>query len=151
MSGNTFGALFKVTTFGEWHGKALGAVIDGCPPNLDLGEADIQAELDRRRPGAHKASTSRKEEDRVEILSGVFEGKTTGTPIALLIHNRMPTAATYEDCVISSGRARGISPTRKNTVSAITAAGAALRGARRRRGWPPAPLRGSCSHKRASR
>jgi chorismate synthase len=96
MSGNTFGALFKVTTFGESHGKALGAVIDGCPPNLDLGEADIQAELDRRKPGAHKASTSRKEEDRVEILSGVFEGKTTGTPIALLIRNQDADSRDYE-------------------------------------------------------
>jgi chorismate synthase len=96
MSGNTFGVLFKVTTFGESHGKALGAVIDGCPPNLDLGEADIQAELYRRKPGAHKASTSRKEEDRVEILSGVFEGKTTGTPIALLIHNTDADSRDYE-------------------------------------------------------
>jgi chorismate synthase len=97
MSGNTFGALFKVTTFGESHGKALGAVIDGCPPNLDLGETDIQAELDRRKPGAHKASTSRKEEDRVEILSGIFEGKTTGTPIALLIHNQDADSDAYRE------------------------------------------------------
>ncbi len=96
MSGNTFGALFKVTTFGESHGKALGAVIDGCPPNLDLGEAEIQVELNRRKPGAHKASTSRKEEDRVEILSGVFEGKTTGTPIALLIRNQDADSRDYE-------------------------------------------------------
>src|SRR5512136_2395166 len=95
MSGNTFGSLFRVTTFGESHGKALGAVIDGCPPNLDLCEADIQSELDRRKPGAHKASTSRKEEDRVEILSGVFEGKTTGTPIALLIHNQDADSNAY--------------------------------------------------------
>lgn len=97
MSGNTFGALFKVTTFGESHGKALGAVIDGCPPNLDLGEADIQADLDRRKPGGHKASTSRKEEDRVEILSGIFEGKTTGTTIALLIRNRDADSGAYEE------------------------------------------------------
>jgi chorismate synthase len=95
MSGNTFGVLFRVTTFGESHGKALGAVIDGCPPNLDLGNDDIQAELDRRKPGAHKASTSRKEDDRVEILSGVFEGKTTGTPIALLIRNRDADSSAY--------------------------------------------------------
>jgi len=97
MSGNTFGALFRVTTFGESHGKALGAVIDGCPPNLDLSEADIQAELDRRKPGGHKASTSRVEEDRVEILSGVFEGKTTGTPIALVIQNRDADSGAYEE------------------------------------------------------
>ena len=97
MSGNTFGVLFRVTTFGESHGKALGAVIDGCPPNFDLGEADIQAELDRRKPGGHNASTSRKEEDRVEILSGVFEGKTTGTPIALLIRNSDADSEAYND------------------------------------------------------
>jgi len=97
MSGNTFGVLFRVTTFGESHGKALGAVIDGCPPNLDLAEADIQEEVDRRRPEGHAASTSRKEEDRVEILSGVFEGKTTGTPIALLVVNRDADSGAYED------------------------------------------------------
>jgi len=97
MSGNTFGVLFRVTTFGESHGKALGAVIDGCPPNLDLAEADIQEEVDRRRPGGHAASTSRNEEDRVEILSGVFEGKTTGTPIALLIVNRDADSGAYDD------------------------------------------------------
>jgi chorismate synthase len=96
MPGNTFGVLFRVTTFGESHGQALGAVIDGCPPNLELGEADIQAELDRRRPGGHAASTSRKEEDRVEILSGVFEGKTTGTPIALLIRNSDADSSAYD-------------------------------------------------------
>jgi len=97
MSGNTFGVLFRVTTFGESHGKALGAVIDGCPPNLDLAEADIQEEVDRRRPEGHAASTSRKEEDRVEILSGVFEGKTTGTPIALLVVNRDADSGAYDD------------------------------------------------------
>jgi chorismate synthase len=97
MSGNTFGILFRVTTFGESHGKAIGAVIDGCPPNLDLGEEEIQRELERRRPGGHRASTSRSEEDRVEILSGVFEGKTTGTPIALLIHNRDADGRDYEE------------------------------------------------------
>jgi chorismate synthase len=96
MSGNAFGALFRVATFGESHGKALGAVIDGCPPNLDLSETDIQAELDRRKPGGHMASTSRVEEDRVEILSGVFEGKTTGTPIALVIRNRDADSRDYE-------------------------------------------------------
>jgi len=97
MSGNSFGVLFRVTTFGESHGPALGAVIDGCPPNLDLGEADIQAELDRRKPGGHRASTPRKEEDRVEILSGIFEGKTTGTPIALLIRNSDADSGSYDD------------------------------------------------------
>ena len=97
MSGNTFGVLFRVTTFGESHGPGLGAVIDGCPPGIDLVDADIQDELDRRRPGGNAASTPRREEDRVEILSGVFEGKTTGTPIALLIRNLDIDSSAYEE------------------------------------------------------
>src|SRR3954449_3267793 len=87
MSGNTFGTLFTVTTFGESHGPAIGCVIDGCPPGMTLSEADIQPELDRRKPGTSRHVTQRRESDTVEILSGVFEGKTTGTPIALLIRN----------------------------------------------------------------
>lgn len=87
MSGNTLGLLFAVTTFGESHGPAIGCVIDGCPPGMDLSEADIQPDLDRRRPGTSRHVTQRQEADQVEILSGVFEGKTTGTPIALLIRN----------------------------------------------------------------
>ena len=87
MSGNTFGTLFCVTNFGESHGPAIGCVIDGCPPGMELSEADIQADLDRRRPGTSKFVTQRNEPDAVEILSGVYEGKTTGTPIALLIRN----------------------------------------------------------------
>ncbi|MFW2355615.1 chorismate synthase [Hydrogenophaga sp.] len=87
MSGNTFGTLFCVTNFGESHGPAIGCVIDGCPPGMELSEADIQVELDRRRPGTSKFVTQRNEPDAVEILSGVYEGKTTGTPIALLIRN----------------------------------------------------------------
>ncbi len=87
MSGNTFGKLFAVTNFGESHGPAIGCVIDGCPPGMLLNEADIQPDLDRRRPGTSKFVTQRNEPDAVEILSGVFEGKTTGTPICLLIKN----------------------------------------------------------------
>ena len=87
MSGNSFGNSFIVTTFGESHGVALGCVIDGCPPGLDLCEEHIQKELDKRKPGSSKYTTQRKEDDKVEILSGVFEGKTTGTPIGLLIRN----------------------------------------------------------------
>ncbi len=86
--GNTFGQLFRVTTFGESHGGGIGVVIDGCPPKIDISEADIQRELDRRRPGQSKLTTQRKEEDRCEILSGVFEGKTLGTPIALAVRNK---------------------------------------------------------------
>jgi chorismate synthase len=87
MSGNTFGKLFAVTNFGESHGPAIGCVIDGCPPGLALSEADIQPDLDRRRPGTSKFVTQRNEPDAVEIISGVYEGKTTGTPICLLIKN----------------------------------------------------------------
>lgn len=87
MSGNTLGQNFTVTTFGESHGIALGAIVDGCPPGLALCEEDIQIELDRRKPGTSKHATARREDDKVQILSGVFEGKTTGTPIGLLIYN----------------------------------------------------------------
>ena len=87
MSGNTFGQLFAVTNFGESHGPAIGCVIDGCPPGMELSEVDIQGDLDRRRPGTSRHVTQRNEPDAVQILSGVFEGRTTGTPIALLIHN----------------------------------------------------------------
>lgn len=87
MSGNTFGLLFSVTTFGESHGPAMGGVVDGCPPGLELTEADIQVDLDRRRPGRSRHTTQRQEADQVKILSGVFEGVTTGTPIGLLIEN----------------------------------------------------------------
>ena len=87
MSGNTLGTLYCVTSFGESHGPAIGCVVDGCPPGLELTEADIQIDLDRRKPGTSRHVTQRREEDKVEILSGVFEGRTTGTPIALLIRN----------------------------------------------------------------
>ncbi|WP_319240543.1 chorismate synthase [uncultured Propionivibrio sp.] len=95
MSGNTFGTLFTVTSFGESHGAAIGCVVDGCPPGLELCEADIQAELDRRKPGTSRHVTQRREPDTVEILSGVFEGKTTGTPIALLIRNQDQRSKDY--------------------------------------------------------
>lgn len=95
MSGNTFGTLFCVTSFGESHGPAIGCVVDGCPPGLALAEADIQAELDRRRPGTSRHVTQRREPDTVEILSGVFEGRTTGTPIALLIRNQDQRSKDY--------------------------------------------------------
>src|ERR1044072_1048248 len=87
MSGNTLGKLFCVTSFGESHGPAIGWVVDGCPPRLELSEADIQTDLDRRKPGPSRHVTQRREDDAVELLSGVFEGKTTGTPIGLLIRN----------------------------------------------------------------
>ena len=97
MSGNTFGELFKVTTFGESHGKALGCIIDGCPQNIELNEGDIQHELNRRKPGQSDVTTQRKEDDLVEILSGVFEGKTTGTPISLIIYNQDQRSKDYSN------------------------------------------------------
>ena len=87
MSGNSFGKLFTVTSFGESHGPALGCVVDGCPPGMELTEADMQRDLNRRKPGQSRFTTQRREDDSVRILSGVFEGKTTGTPIGLLIEN----------------------------------------------------------------
>ena len=95
MSGNSFGKLFSVTTFGESHGPAIGCVIDGCPPGMALSEADIQPELDRRKPGTSRHVTQRQEADRVQILSGVYEGVTTGTPIALLIQNEDQRSKDY--------------------------------------------------------
>jgi len=97
MSGNTFGKLFRVTSFGESHGPAIGCVVDGCPPGLELAESDIQADLDRRKPGTSRHVTQRREPDTVEILSGVFEGKTTGTPIALLIRNQDQRSKDYSE------------------------------------------------------
>lgn len=97
MSGNSFGTLFTVTTFGESHGPAIGCVVDGCPPGLLLGEEDIQPFLDKRKPGQSKYTTQRREDDKVQILSGVFEGKTTGAPIALLIHNTDQRSRDYEE------------------------------------------------------
>jgi len=97
MSGNTFGTLFAVTNFGESHGPAIGCVIDGCPPGMALSEADIQPDLDRRRPGTSRHVTQRKEADQVEILSGVLEGVTLGTPIAMVIRNQDARSKDYED------------------------------------------------------
>ena len=95
MSGNTLGKLFTVTSFGESHGPALGCVVDGCPPGLELSESDMQRDLDRRKPGQSRFTTQRREDDAITILSGVFEGKTTGTPIGLLIHNKDQRSKDY--------------------------------------------------------
>lgn len=97
MAGSTIGEMFRITTFGESHGPALGCIIDGCPPGLALTEADLQIDLDRRRPGTSKFTTQRQEEDRVKILSGVFEGVTTGTPIGLVIENTGQKSKDYDD------------------------------------------------------
>ena len=96
MSFNTFGKLFRFTTWGESHGPAIGCIVDGCPPNIKIKEQDIQIELDKRKPGQSKFTSQRKEEDKVQILSGVFEGKTTGTPISLIIYNKDVRSRDYE-------------------------------------------------------
>lgn len=97
MSGNSFGKIFTVTTFGESHGPALGCIVDGCPPGMALSEEDLQHDLDRRKPGTSRHTTQRREDDRVKILSGVFEGKTTGTPIGLVIENTDQRSKDYSD------------------------------------------------------
>jgi len=96
MSGNTFGTLFRITTWGESHGSAVGVVVDGCPAGLQLSVEDVQKELDRRRPGQSRASSARQEADRVEILSGIFEGRTTGTPISMLVWNKDADSSAYD-------------------------------------------------------
>jgi len=96
MPGNSFGQLFNITTFGESHGEAIGVIVDGCPPGLSLSEKDIQPDLDRRKPGQSKITSARKEQDAIHILSGVFKGKTTGTPIMLMAYNKDANPADYE-------------------------------------------------------
>src|SRR5512139_424448 len=96
MSGNTFGTLFTVTTFGESHGPALGCIVDGCPPGIELTEDDIQVDVERRRSGTSRYTSQRREPDKVRILSGVFEGRTTGTPIGLLVANEDQRSYDYE-------------------------------------------------------
>ena len=95
MAGSTYGTLFRITTWGESHGPAIGVVIDGCPSGLSLSEEDIQKQLDRRKPGQSKFTTKRNESDTVQILSGVFEGKTTGTPISVIVYNQDQRSRDY--------------------------------------------------------
>ncbi|MBT4159740.1 MAG: chorismate synthase, partial [Gammaproteobacteria bacterium] len=97
MPGSSIGEMFRVATFGESHGLALGCIVDGCPPGLELSEADIQVDLDRRKPGTSKFTTQRNESDRVKILSGVFEGVTTGTSIGLVIENEDQRSKDYSE------------------------------------------------------
>jgi chorismate synthase len=99
--GNTFGHLFRITTFGESHGGGVGVVIDGCPPRLEITPEEIQVELDRRRPGQSKITTPRKEADKCEILSGVFEGKTLGTPISILVRNQDMRSHDYDEMAMT--------------------------------------------------
>ena len=126
MSQSSFGNKFKVTTWGESHGKALGAVIDGCPAGLPLCEEDIQKFLDRRKPGQSRYTTARKEGDLVEILSGVFEGKTTGTPISLMVRNTDQRSRDYGNIPIVPDMQTILLT--KNTDSATTEAADVLQG-----------------------
>ena len=143
MAGNSIGQLFRVTTFGESHGLALGAIVDGVPPSLELTEADIQLDLDRRKPGTSQFATQRREDDQVKILSGVFEGKTTGTPIGLLIENTDQKSKDYGNIATTF---RPVMPTtliRKNTVFEIIAVAVVRPRAKRRCVWPQVLLRKS--------
>ncbi len=97
MSGNSFGKAFRIATFGESHGAAVGVVVDGCPSGLELSKSDVQRELDRRKPGQNEVTTQRKEEDKVTILSGIFEGRTTGAPIAMIVYNKAFDSSPYEE------------------------------------------------------
>ena len=97
MSGNAFGKIFKIMTFGESHGTAMGCILDGCPPEIEISEEDIQLELDRRKPGQSDVTTQRQEDDAVKILSGVFEGKTLGTPIGMIIYNKDQQSKDYSN------------------------------------------------------
>lgn len=101
MNGSDFGRIFKITTWGESHGKAVGVVVDGCPAGLPLSEADIQTYLNRRKPGQSPYATPRSEDDAVEILSGIFEGKTTGSPISMIVHNKTHRSADYSEIAVS--------------------------------------------------
>ena len=131
MSGNSIGKLFTVTTFGESHGPAMGCIVDGCPPGLPLSEADLQQDVDRRRTGTSHFVSQRREADEVRILSGVFEGRTTGTPIGLVIENTDARSRDYERLRDRFRPDTMITPTSRSTVCAITAAAAAPRRARR--------------------
>ena len=122
MSGSVFGTIFRVSTWGESHGKAIGAVIDGCPAGLPLCEADIQPYLDRRKPGSGKYVTQRKEADEVQILSGIFDGKTTGTPISLLVYNTSQRSSDYTESPRTTAPDMQTTPLMKNTAFVTIAA-----------------------------
>lgn len=145
MAGNTFGRIFTVTSFGESHGPAIGCVVDGCPPGLALSAEDIQKDLDRRKPGTSRHVTQRQESDRVEILSGVFEGQTTGTPISLLIRNEDARSRDYGNLIETFRPGHADYTYWQKYVFAIIEAGAVHRPVRLRFELPLPPLRGSGS------
>ena len=137
MTGSIYGNSFTITTWGESHGAAIGVVIDGCPAGLPLTEDHIQTFLNRRKPGQSKYTTARQESDRAEILSGVFEGRTTGTPISLMVRNMDQRSRDYgqiKDCFRPP-----ITPSMRNTVSAITAGAEGRQAGKPSDASPPAP------------
>ena len=140
MSDNSFGKLFSFTSFGESHGPGIGCVVDGAPPRMALSENMIQSYLDRRKPGQNRFVTQRQEEDKVEILSGVFEGKTIGTPIGLLIRKKDSVPGIMVISPSNFGPAMQITPIRKNMASATIAVVAGHQRARRRYVLPLVPL-----------
>ncbi len=123
MSGNKIGKMFNVTTFGSSHGTALGAVVDGCPAGLKLSDNDIQIELDKRKPGTSQITTSRGEKDEVKVLSGLFKGKTDGTPIAALVYNQDMDSSAYENLKKPQDQVMGITHGKLVTGSMITGEG----------------------------
>ena len=144
MAGSSYGTIFRITTWGESHGKGLGVVVDGCPAGLPLKASDIQEYLDRRRPGQHRYSTQRAEKDRVEILSGVFEGKTTGTPISLMVPNADQRSRITARSPLPIVRAMRTSALTQNSVSGITGGAAAPPAGKPSAEWPAAPLPPCC-------
>ena len=144
MSMNSFGHLFRVTTWGESHGPALGATVDGCPPGIDLVPEMIQVWLNKRRPGQDKNMTQRNEADEVRILSGVYEGKTTGTPIQLMIENTDQRSKDYGEIEKTFRRVTPTSPIGRNTASVIRAGAGGPRRVKRRRVSLLAAWRAKC-------
>ena len=126
MAGSIYGRLFQISTWGESHGKGIGVVIDGCPAGLSLSEEDIQVYLDRRKPGQSQFTTGRKESDMAQIWSGVFEGRTTGTPISILVQNQDQRSRDYGNIMTHTGRDTQIIHLMKSMVSVITEEGDAL-------------------------
>jgi|GEM_PF-3551355 len=137
MPGSTFGTLLKITTWGESHGKGVGVVIDGCPPKIPLTEDMIQKMMDRRKPGSSIASTSRKEADKAVIMSGVFDGMTTGTPIMIMLFNTDADSSSYSPFRTFSDPDTATLAIRQNTASGIGAAGDVRLPEKLRRGWLP--------------
>lgn len=150
MSGSTFGNIFQITTWGESHGSGIGVVVDGCPAGLSLSEADIQTYLDRRKPGASRYATQRKEADSVEILSGIFEGKTTGTPISMLVRNTSQRSADYSEIASYYRPGHADYTFDQKYGFGTTAAAGAPPGARRSGASRQAPLPQSCWQRLAS-